>query len=184
MSVKFQTGKSNQIRIMIVNSILLLVLGFTINSASHFFPQMGLPAIIPTVYAEPVELTSNPSFRLAWTNINKAEESGANVGELLVRFGNAMELVRQAEDMDFRTCNSYNECIEDANTIFISVSSDALLLESESRHAGEQNILNTAMSSALGALPVAFFGMYIYKKWEAYKLEKFYRKEIGLKKEP
>ena len=163
-----------------LQAVLIVAAIFMVAYSFEFISPMSLAK---PANAEFVDAMSSPSAQLAWNNIIRAESAGADVSSLLSRFQRAVELVRQAEESNFTTCGSYSQCIDSANEVFISVASDAVLAEAKAKESGDQDTTAVAIGAILVGMVIAFLSLYIYKKREAYKLEKFYKLEIHLKDE-
>lgn len=122
---------------------------------------------------------TNTSADITLKSIKQAEIAGADVSDLVKRFNYALDLLQQAEISDFRSCASYSDCIQKANTTFISITHDSELLREQAQETSDyQRIMSFALYAPLGAFTASIAGLYSFKIWKSYQVKKFLDMEI------
>ena len=120
-------------------------------------------------------LTSEDSAIIA---IHEVEASGADTSELNMRFNNAVNLVEQAEASHFYSCNSTNDCMNEANEIFKSITNEANILKDQADMNSHTKMITSVTVVVLSSLIVSFVAVYSYKRYKSFALRRFLNMEI------
>src|SRR2546428_13694439 len=75
------------------------------------------------------------SREMALRAIQEASAEGADISKLADQFNVAIGLVQHGQISEFDMCSSHDDCVDRANTIFISVATDAATLRDNAKNA-------------------------------------------------
>jgi hypothetical protein len=124
----------------------------------------------------------NDLFNLAFSNMRKAESSGADISELIRKFNEASDLLQQAKTTNFESCSSDNGCIDRANASLLSIINNSRFLEEQAQNSSNyQKMLIFAFYAPLGAFVASAASIFIYSRWNLYRVRKFLDMEIEVK---
>ena len=131
--------------------------------------------------AEENSSVQNISSGLAFDSINAAASAGGDVVDLIGRFNNAMDLIRQADLSDFRTC-SESDCNTRANEILASIVYDSSLLKEEAQEKSKyDDVISYAIYLPLGVFALSFSGIFAYDKWKSRQINRLLNIKLGEK---
>ena len=128
----------------------------------------------------------NETSRLdrAYNGIKGAAVSGANVSSLTDKFNLGLDFLRQAQDSDFRTCSSSDECKAMADKAFASVIQESSALEEHSSEASNnQKIITYGLLAPVIAFASSLCIVCLFRVWRSYQIKKFLDTEISEKKD-
>lgn len=129
--------------------------------------------------------TLEDRFDEALISIREADRVGADISELVERFNTALLLNEEIEKGKFNSCSSYYECKDKIDNILSSVINDARALKETYKDSqGDQRLAIFVIYVPLISLASAFASVFIYDKWERYKIKKFLSMHIKIKDEP
>jgi hypothetical protein len=135
---------------------------------------------MPLARAQPAIIES--SLDRAYLGIQEAAGSGSNVSSLTDKFNLGLEFRRQAQDSDFRTCLSSDNCKAMASETFESVIYESSVLEQHSDEASHyRNILTYALFVPTIAFAASLCVACFLKVWRSYQIRKFLDMEISEK---
>lgn len=131
--------------------------------------------------AEENSSVQNVSSGLAFDSINVAASAGGDVVDLIGRFNNALDLIRQSELSDFRTC-SETDCNTRANEILASIVYDSSLLKEEAQEKSKyDDVIIYAVYLPLGVFALSFSSVFAYDKWKSRQVNRVLNIELGEK---
>ena len=123
--------------------------------------------------------TAFKSADLALSGIRDAERNGAEISPLIEKFNTALGLIEQANTSKYATCFGYDNCLDNATTIFNSISKDSVILKDEAnRLSGYKNLIVMAIYLPLIAFLSLLFIFYLYKTWKSFQKDKFLNMQI------
>ncbi len=124
------------------------------------------------------------SAELALESINKAQVAGADVSHLVDRYNLALNLTDQADNGSFHSCNSSEDCNEQAVTIFVKLLDDADLLKEQAIVASSfQKLMNVSIYAPITSFVTSIIGYWSFKRWKSHRNERFLEMEIKVKQE-
>jgi len=109
------------------------------------------------------------SREMALRAIQEASAEGADISKLADQFNVAIDLVQHGQISEFDLCSSHDDCVDRANTIFISVATDAATLR--------DNVLSEVYV-LIGAFVTSFLALFCYFHWKSTRLVTFLNSEI------
>jgi len=154
-------GRNKLNKFVIVGGVLLLLL--LVNN---------------TRYSNALETSMPKSAASALDGIQQAEASGAEVSELINRFNNAMDLLEQAETSDFRSCNSYDECIQSADKMFVDIANDAAMSKQQTENLKNEEVASSVLYAIIVAFVISFLALSLYRLGKQYQMQRFLDMEI------
>ncbi len=125
-----------------------------------------------------VEATTAQAIR----SIKNAEQAGADVAYLVEKFNVAIDLLQKAENNNYSTCPSHDECVIQANEILLSIVDEASLLANQATARNEQFVVlmfTVYVPVASFLLSVAI--VVIYRAWKDRRIKRFQTMNIRQK---
>lgn len=128
--------------------------------------------------------TALKSADLALRDIRDAERNGAEISPLIEKFNTALGLIEQANTSKYVTCFGYDNCLDNATTIFNSISKDSDILKGEAnRISGYTNVIVMGIYLPLFTFFSLLFIFYLYKSWKSFQKDKFLNMQIKERRE-
>jgi hypothetical protein len=119
------------------------------------------------------------SADLALKGIQDAERYEADVSILIEKFNTAIGLIEQANTSQYVTCFGFVNCLDNAITIFSSISKESEGLKNEANRLSDYRDF-TVMGIYLPL--IAFFSLlfifYLYKTWKSFQKNNFLNMQI------
>ncbi len=118
------------------------------------------------------------SADLALNSIKAADREGADTLLLIDRYNEGLRLLDSAQDPESSQCGTYDDCRNQVDNIFVSITADAVVLKDQARGALIQQLIISGISAAGGAFLIAFLGLYFYRAWTKFQIKHFLAMEI------
>ncbi|HUK85566.1 MAG TPA: hypothetical protein VLU95_06875 [Candidatus Acidoferrum sp.] len=144
----------------------------SITIAILILPCLCLSFVKATGETESIDL-ANSSMETAFTNVQAAQQVGANVTQLLARLNNGAVLLTQAIN-SYNGGNMANVTInaENARSIADQVNNDAINLKNNTINQSKNNFLLTTLLSVIAASIFVFLLVLVWRRFKRSYLNK------------
>ena len=143
-----------------------------------------LSSTIVTVHARVQAILNESSIDRAVAGIQRAAAAGVDVSALTDKFNLGLDILRQSQDYEFRSCSHNEDCQALVNEIFVSVAQESAILVEQSEAASSYHrIMTYGVFVPFVAFAASLSLVCLFKIWRSYQIKKFLDMEISEKKD-